>query len=118
MTDATTSSASSSANIIEDIVRLIRPDQRVAVLRDPNNPSGTAQYGVIQAVSRLFGVEVNPANDTDAGEIERAISAFAQSPNRALIATATATSSAHHDLIVKLAERYKLPAVYADRLDG
>ncbi len=86
MTDATTSSASSSANIIEDIVRLIRPDQRVAVLRDPNNPSGTAQYGVIQAVSRLFGVEVNPANDTDAGEIERAISAFAQSPNRALIA--------------------------------
>jgi putative ABC transport system substrate-binding protein len=91
---------------------------RAAVLRDPANPAGIAQFAVIQAVSRLLGVEVIPVSDTDAGEIERAIAAFAHSPNGGLIATATATSSPHHDLMVKLAEQYKLPAVYADRLNG
>jgi ABC-type uncharacterized transport system substrate-binding protein len=102
-----------------EVLKQIAPSvTRAVVLRDPANPSGSAQYGVIQAVSRLLGVEVSPVNDSDAGEIERAIAAFAQSPNGGLIATATATSSAHHDLIVKLAERYKLPAVYADRLIG
>ena len=63
---------------------------RAVVLRDPTNPSGSAQYGVIQAVSQLLGVEVNPVNDSDAGEIERAIATFAHSPNGGLIATGTA----------------------------
>jgi putative ABC transport system substrate-binding protein len=66
----------------------------------------------------LLGVEVSPVNDSDAGEIERAIASFAHSPNCGLIATATATSSIHHDLVVRLAEKFKLPAVYADRLNG
>jgi putative ABC transport system substrate-binding protein len=91
---------------------------RAVVLRDPTNPSGSAQYGVIQAVSQLLGVEVNPVNDSDAGEIERAIATFAHSPNGGLIATGTAVSSPHRDLIVKLAEQYRLPVVYADRLNG
>jgi putative tryptophan/tyrosine transport system substrate-binding protein len=63
-------------------------------------------------------VEVIPVGDSDAGEIERAVAAFARTANGGMIATATATSSVHHDLIVALAARYKLPAVYADRLNG
>ena len=61
-------------------------------------------------------MEVSPINDSDAGEIERAVAAFARSSNGGLVVTATATSSVHRDLIVTLAARYKLPAVYADRL--
>ena len=91
---------------------------RAAILRDPGNPAGIAQFGAIQAMSKAIGLEVSPISDRNAAEMERAIAAFAQSPNGGLIATATATSSAHRDLIVKLAERYKLPAVYADRLNG
>ncbi|HYX66413.1 MAG TPA: ABC transporter substrate-binding protein [Burkholderiales bacterium] len=91
---------------------------RVAVLRDAQNPAGMAQFGVIQATSRMVGVEVIPVSDRNVDELQRAIGSFAQSPKGGLIATATATSSVHHDAIVKLAERYKLPAVYADRLDG
>jgi putative ABC transport system substrate-binding protein len=91
---------------------------RVAVLRHPTNPSGSAQFGVIQAASRLLGVEVSPVNDSDAGEIERAIGTFANSPNGGLIATGTAVSSPHRDLIVNLAGRYKLPTVYGDRVNG
>jgi putative ABC transport system substrate-binding protein len=107
-----------SAKWLELLKQIAPHVTRVAVLRDPNNPAGTAQYGVIQAVSRLLGVEVSPVNDSDAGEIERAIASFAHSPNCGLIATATATSSIHHDLVVRLAEKFKLPAVYADRLNG
>jgi ABC-type uncharacterized transport system substrate-binding protein len=107
-----------SAKWLELLKQVAPSVKRAAVLRDPANPSGSAQFGVIQAVSRLLGVEVSPVNDGDAGEIERAIAAFARSPNGGLIATATATSSPNHDLIVKLAEQYKLPAVYADRLNG
>jgi|SRR5262245_3446579 len=107
-----------SAKWLEFLKQAAPSVTRVAVLRDPANPAGTAQFAVIQAVSRLLGVEVIPVSDTDASEIERAIAAFAQSPNGGLIATATATSSPHHDLMVKLAAQYKLPAVYADRLNG
>ena len=107
-----------SAKWLELLKQVAPSVTRAAVLRDPANPSGIAQFAVIQAVSRLLGVEVIPLSDTDAGEIERAIAAFAHSPNGGLIATATATSSPHHDLMVKLAEQYKLPAVYADRLNG
>ena len=61
---------------------------------------------------------MSPISDRDADGIERAISNFAHSPNGGLIATATATTSVNHDLIVSLAARYRLPAVYADRLNG
>ena len=107
-----------SAKWLELLKQVAPHVTRAVVLRDPTNPSGSAQYGVIQAVSQLLGVEVNPVNDSDAGEIERAIATFAHSPNGGLIATGTAISSPHRDLIVKLAEQYRLPAVYADRLNG
>ena len=88
---------------------------RAAVLRDPAQPSGIGQFGVIQAVAPSLRVEVNPVNVRDAGEIERAVAAFARSPNGGLIVTAGAGRALHRDLIVTLAARHKLPAVYSER---
>jgi putative ABC transport system substrate-binding protein len=86
---------------------------RVAVLRDATQGSGNVQFGVIQAVAPSLRVEVNPINMRDAGEIQRAVSAFAGSPNGGLILTASATAQLHGDLVIALAARHKLPAVYA-----
>jgi putative tryptophan/tyrosine transport system substrate-binding protein len=88
---------------------------RVAVLRDPAIPSGTSQFGAIQAVGSSFKVEVSPVNVRDAGEIERTVAAFARSPNGGLILIAGASANVHRDLIITLAARYKLPAVYFER---
>ncbi len=88
---------------------------RVAVLRDASQGSGTSQFAVIQAMAQLLKVEVNLVNMRDAGEIERAVAAFARSPNGGLIVTAGAVALRHRDLIVTLAARHKLPAVYWER---
>ena len=87
---------------------------RVAVLRDPATPSGPGQFAAIQAVAPSLRVEVNAVNVRDAGEIERAVAAFA-APNGGLIVVATPLASRHRDLIVTLAARHKLPAVYSER---
>ena len=87
---------------------------RAAVLRDAL-ASGPGQFGVIQAVAPSLRVEVSPVNMRDAGEIERSVAAFARSPNGGLIVTASASANVHRDLIVMLAARHKLPAVYYDR---
>ena len=71
--------------------------------------------GVIQAVAPLVGAEEIPVNVRDAGEIERAITAFARSPNGGLIVTGSTLAAIHRDLIVTLAARHKLPAVYFQR---
>jgi putative tryptophan/tyrosine transport system substrate-binding protein len=88
---------------------------RVAVLRDPALPSGTGQFGVIQAMGPSLRVETNPVNVRDAGEIERAVAAFALSPNGGLILTASGLANIHRDLIITLAARHKLPAIYYER---
>ena len=88
---------------------------RAAVLRDPSQGSGTSQFAAIQAMAPSLRVEVNPVNMRDAGEIERAVAAFARSPGGGLIATASPAATRHRDLIVKLAARHKLPAVYYER---
>jgi putative ABC transport system substrate-binding protein len=88
---------------------------RVAVLRDPAIASGPALFGIIQAVAPSLRVEVSPVNVRDAGEIERAIKAFASSLNGGLIVTGSALAEVHRDLIVALAARHKLPAVYFNR---
>jgi ABC-type uncharacterized transport system substrate-binding protein len=88
---------------------------RVAVLRNAATPSGPGQFGVIQAVAPSLRVEVNPVNVRDAGEIERAVAAFARSSNGGLIVTASPAATLHRDLIVTLAARHKLPAVYPFR---
>jgi len=89
---------------------------RVAVLRDPAIPAQTAQFGAIQAVAPALRVEVIPINLRDAGEIEQPVGTFARSPNGGLIATAGGAAVRHRDTIVTLAARYRLPAVYWERL--
>ena len=88
---------------------------RVAVLRDAATPSGVAMFGVIQAVALALRVEANPLDLRDAAEIERAVTAFADSSNGGLVITPHASSIIHRDLIVQLAARHRLPAVYFDR---
>jgi putative tryptophan/tyrosine transport system substrate-binding protein len=94
---------------------------RVAVLRDPDTSSGIGQFAAIQSVAASFGVELSPVNLRDADEIERTIAAFARSSNGGLIVTGSALAALHRILIITLAARYKLPAVYFDRhfvIDG
>jgi putative ABC transport system substrate-binding protein len=88
---------------------------RVAVLRDPATPTGPAQFGVIQAVATALGVEVSAVNVREPSEIERAVAAFARSSNGGLILSSSALASRHRDLIITLAARHKLPAVYYER---
>ena len=88
---------------------------RVAVLGDPDTPTGPAQFGVIQAVAPMLHVEVGAFNKRDPAEIERTITAFAQSPNGGLILTAGGPATVNRDLIISLAARYKLPSVYFER---
>jgi putative ABC transport system substrate-binding protein len=88
---------------------------RVAVLRDPTQGSGTSMFAAIQAVAPSLRVEVSPVNVRDAGEIERAVAAFARSSNGGLIVTPSGPANVHRNLIVALAARHKLPAVYFER---
>jgi len=99
-----------------DLLRQIAPSvTRVAVLRDPDIPSGTAMFGVIQSAAQSVGLEVSPVGMRGAGEIERAVAEFARPAHGGLIVTPGASVSVHRDLIVTLAARHKLPAVYPYR---
>jgi putative ABC transport system substrate-binding protein len=88
---------------------------RAAVLRDPALTSGTGQFAVIQSIAPSLGVDVSVVNLRDAPEIERGVTAFARVPNGGLIVTASALSARHGELIIALAARHKLPAVYYRR---
>jgi putative ABC transport system substrate-binding protein len=88
---------------------------RAAVLRDPTVITGASQFAAIQAVAPSLRVEVNPINLRDAGEIEHAVTAFARSSNGGLIVTTGGLAQLHRDLIITLAARHKLPAVYYER---
>jgi putative ABC transport system substrate-binding protein len=87
---------------------------RAAVLRNPAIPAGSGQLGALQAVAPALGMELVPVGVRDAGEIERAITALAQGPNGGLIVTGGGTAI-HRELIITLAARYQLPAVYPYR---
>jgi putative ABC transport system substrate-binding protein len=88
---------------------------RAAVLRDPAVVAGIGQFAVIQSVAESVGVDVIPVDLSDSAELERELAAFAQSANGGLILTAGALSVLHRDLIITLAARHKLPAVYQER---
>ena len=88
---------------------------RVAVLRDPLLAVGVGQFAVIQYVAPSVGMEVSAISMRDAREIEQDIAKFASSPNGGLILTASALSVVHRDLVVGLAAKHKLPAVYHRR---
>lgn len=99
-----------------ELLRQISPQMtRTAILRDANNPSGGAQFGAIQALARSFGLEVTPVGLRDAGEIERSITEFARTPNGGLIVTPNGLAIVHRELIVSLAARFRLPAIYPFR---
>jgi putative ABC transport system substrate-binding protein len=99
-----------------ELLKEIAPNvTRVAVLRDPASPSQTAQFGAIRAMAPSVSVEVIPVNVRDAGEIERAVADFARSGNGGLIPTSSAVALRYRDLIITLAARHKLPAIYWER---
>jgi putative ABC transport system substrate-binding protein len=88
---------------------------RTAVLRDPTQGSGNSEFAVVQALALSLKVEVNPINVRDPAEIERAVAAFARAPNGGLIVASGGEAIRHRDLIITLAARHKLPAVYFER---
>jgi putative ABC transport system substrate-binding protein len=107
-----------SGKWLELLKQIVPSVTRVAVLRDFDNPAGIAQFGAIRAMASSLGVDVTPINvqaRADAQDIERAVADFARSPNAGLIVTGSATHGFHGDLIITLAARYKLPAVYSWR---
>jgi putative tryptophan/tyrosine transport system substrate-binding protein len=98
-----------------ELLKQIAPSvTRAAVLRE-TNIVGTSQFAAIQTVAQSLRVEVNPVNLRDADEIERAIASFARAPNSGLVVTTTAAGTLHRNLIITLAARHKLPAVYWER---
>ncbi|HKH02112.1 MAG TPA: ABC transporter substrate-binding protein, partial [Bradyrhizobium sp.] len=99
-----------------ELLKQIAPGvTRVAVLRDTTLAAGLGQLGAIQAVAPSFGVELNPVDVRDPSEIERAISAFARVANGGLIVTGSGLTNVHRELIITLAARHRLPAVYPNR---
>ena len=82
---------------------------RAAVLRDPAIASGIGQFGAVQIVAPSLGVELSPVDVRDAGEIERAVTAFARGSNGGLIVTASASATVHRELIITLAARHGYP---------
>jgi putative ABC transport system substrate-binding protein len=99
-----------------ELLKQIAPSvTRVAVLRDQRAPAGIGQFAAIQAVAPSLGIDVSPVNVREAPEMERAIANFARAANGGLIVTASGSVSRHRNLIVTLAARHKLPAVYFER---
>jgi putative ABC transport system substrate-binding protein len=88
---------------------------RAAVIRDPAIAAGIGQFTAIQSVAPSIGMEVSAVNARDASEIERAVAAFTRSSNGGMIVTASALTNVHRDLIITLAARNNLPAVYFTR---
>ena len=98
-----------------ELLKEIAPGvKRAAVLRDAASTSGIGQFAVIQSVAPSVGVEVSPIDLRDPGEIERAVTAFARSPDGGLILTAGSLSAVHRNLVTTLAARHKLPTVYSN----
>ena len=88
---------------------------RAGIIRDAVSPSGPAQFAAIQAVAPSLGVEVTPIGVREPGDLEGAIAAYARSSKDGLVVTGSALTAVHHKLIVTLAAKHKLPAVYFNR---
>ena len=99
-----------------ELLKQIAPAMtRAAVIRDPSITSGTAQFAAIQAVAPSIGVELTPVDARDAGGIEQTIAGFARGSNCGLIVTASPSAFRRRELIIALAARHRLPAVYPIR---
>src|SRR5262245_4532152 len=104
-----------SGKSLELLKEIVPHVTRVAVLRDSALAAGPGQWGALQAVAPSLGMELRPIDLQDAGEIERAVGAFAGSPNSGLIVTGSPSATIHRNLIITLTARHRLPAVYYDR---
>jgi ABC-type uncharacterized transport system substrate-binding protein len=100
-----------SGKWLELLKQIVPRLTQVAVLRDSVNPAGIAQFGAIRATGSSLGIDVSPIDVRNASEIEHDIAAFARHANGGLIMTGSAMEG-HHDLLIGLAAKYKLPAVY------
>jgi putative ABC transport system substrate-binding protein len=99
-----------------ELLKQIAPDvTQVAVLRDPSMTAGVGQFAAIQAVAPLMRIELRPFDVRDPPEIERALVSFAAGSNGGLIVTSSPSAARHRDLIVRLAARHRVPAVYSFR---
>ena len=99
-----------------ELLKEIAPSvTRAAILRDPAVPEGIGQFTVIQSVAPALKVVVSPIDIRNAGEIERALTEFARSDNGGLILTSSALANVQRDLIISLAAKFRLPAVYSFR---
>ena len=105
-----------SAKLLELLKEVAPGVKRVAVIRDPDISAGTGQFGAIQTAAPSLGLDLIAINPREAGEVELAIAAFARTPNGGLITTSSALAVIRRDLIINLAAKYKLPAVYYRRL--
>jgi ABC-type uncharacterized transport system substrate-binding protein len=100
-----------------DLLKEVAPRvTRAAVLRDSTIPEGIGQFAVLQAVAPSLGVDLRPIDVRDAPEIERAVTAFSRTANGGLLVVSGGLSLAHRELIITLAARHNLPAVYSNRL--
>ena len=103
------------AKWLEVLKQIIPGLTRVAVVRDPSISAGMGQWGAIQAAAASFAVELSPMNVSEPTEMESAFAAFGRGSNGGLIVTGSGMAVVHRDLLVTLAARYKLPAVYYER---
>ena len=104
-----------SGKWLEVLREMVPSITRAAVLRDATNPAGTGQWGAIQAVAAPLGVEISPIDARERGEIERGVTAFAAGSNGGLIVSSSGFAILHRELIIALAARHRLPAVYPFR---
>src|SRR4051794_8306902 len=104
-----------SAKWLELLKEVVPSVTRVVVIRDPTTAAGNGQFGAMEATAPALGVQLSAVGVRDPGEIERAITAVAREPNGGLIVTTSTRASAHRALILALAARHKLPAVYPFR---
>ena len=105
-----------SGKSLELLKQIAPPVTRVAVLRDSANPAEIGQLAAIQTAAPSLGVELSPVGLRDAGEIERAVTQFARVPNCGLIVPGSSLANDHRELIIGLAARHQLPAIYSDRI--
>ena len=105
-----------SGKWLELLKEIVPPVKRVAVLRDPASPAESGMFTAIHSAAPSFGVVLSPFGMRDAGEIESAITTFAGDPNGGLIVLGSSLANVHRELIITLAARHRLPAVYSDRI--
>jgi putative ABC transport system substrate-binding protein len=104
-----------SAKWLELLKELAPSVTRAAILRDPDDPAGTGQFGALRTAAPSLGIEVRPIDVRDPDGIERGVKAFATAANGGLVVTGSAPAGANRELIISLASRHRLPAVYPYR---